>query len=68
MTRSTNRAITIVVVAAIRGPLIATRSLAWGSLHRFDGAAFLVAGGLIGAAALIIATTVRPTAPAPAGG
>ena len=68
MTRSTNRAIPLVVVAAILGSLVTTRSLACGSLHRFDGAVFLVAGGLIGAVALIIAATVRPTAPAPAGG
>lgn len=55
-------------VAAILGPLAATQSLAWGAQHRFDGAAFLVAGGLIGAAALIIGLAVRPMAPAPAAG
>jgi DHA1 family tetracycline resistance protein-like MFS transporter len=42
-------------VAAILGPLIAAQSLAWGSARGFDGAAFLVAGLLIGLAALIIA-------------
>jgi DHA1 family tetracycline resistance protein-like MFS transporter len=41
-------------VAAILGPLIAAQSLAWGSARGFDGAAFLVAGLLIGLAALII--------------
>ena len=59
-------------VAAVLGPLIATQSLAWGAGHGFDGAAFLVAGSLIGAAALIIALAVpalkdagppSPTAP-----
>lgn len=55
-------------VAAILGPLIATQSLAWGSAHGFDGMAFLVAGSLIGLAALIIALRV-PHLPdaAPAG-
>ena len=53
-------------VAAIIGPVLAAQSLALGSARGFDGAAFLVAGGLIGAAALIIAATVR--APAPAAG
>ena len=42
-------------VAAIFGPLIAAQSLAFGSQHGFIGAAFLVAGLLIGAAALFIA-------------
>ena len=41
-------------VAAIFGPLIAAQSLAFGALRGFDGAAFIVASGLIGAAALII--------------
>ena len=41
-------------VAAVAGPLIATQSLAWGSLHGFDGAAFLIAGLLIGMAALLV--------------
>lgn len=42
-------------VAAIFGPLIAAQSLAWGTRHSFDGAAFLLAGILIGISALIIA-------------
>ena len=41
-------------VAAVLGPLIASQSLAWGARHSFDGAAFIVAGTLIGAATLII--------------
>ncbi|WP_425229522.1 MFS transporter [Sphingomonas sp.] len=59
-------------VAAILGPLIAAQSLAWGAGRGFDGTAFLVAGALIGAAALIIALLVRSAAavspPGPAGG
>ena len=54
-------------VAAVLGPLIATQSLAWGTQHGHDGAAFLVAGALILAAALIIALAVphlRDAAPA----
>jgi len=50
-------------VAAIVGPLLAAQSLAWGSPRGFDGAAFVVAGALIGAAALCIALLV-PTTPA----
>jgi DHA1 family tetracycline resistance protein-like MFS transporter len=46
-------------VAAVFGPLIAAQSLAWGARHGFDGAAFLVAGGLIGMAMLIILLGVR---------
>jgi DHA1 family tetracycline resistance protein-like MFS transporter len=46
-------------VAAIIGPLIATQSLAWGAARGFDGAAFAVAGTLIGAAAIIIAASAR---------
>lgn len=42
-------------VAAILGPLLATQSLAWGSVHDLPGAAFLLSGGLIGLAAVIIA-------------
>lgn len=42
-------------VAAILGPLIAAQSLAWGAEHGFDGLAFLIAGLLMSAAALIIA-------------
>lgn len=42
-------------VAAIFGPLIAAQSLAWGAGRDFPGAAFLVAGLLIGGAGLIIA-------------
>lgn len=46
-------------VAAIIGPLLAAQSLAYGSQHGFDGAAFVVAGTLIGTAALIISLSVR---------
>lgn len=42
-------------VAAIFGPLIAAQSLAIGTRHGFDGAAFVVAAALLGAATLIIA-------------
>lgn len=42
-------------VAAILGPLIASQSLGWGAANGFDGAAFIVAGTLLAAAALIIA-------------
>ena len=42
-------------VAAMLGPLIAAQSLAFGAGRGFDGGAFLVAGLLIGAAALIVA-------------
>ena len=45
-------------VAAVIGPLLAAQSLAYGSQRGFDGAAFLVAGALIGVAALIIALFV----------
>jgi len=45
-------------VAAVIGPLIATQSLAWGARRGFDGLAFVVAGTLIGAAALIVALGV----------
>jgi DHA1 family tetracycline resistance protein-like MFS transporter len=41
-------------VAAVLGPLIASQSLAWGARHSFDGAAFIVAGTLIGAATAIV--------------
>ncbi|WP_419807374.1 TCR/Tet family MFS transporter [Sphingomonas sp.] len=47
-------------VAAVIGPLLATQSLALGARHGFDGAAFLLAGALIGTAAAIIALLVRP--------
>jgi len=50
-------------VAAIFGPLIAAQSLAWGTRHGFDGAAFLIAGLLISAAALIIALGTPAMAP-----
>ena len=50
-------------VAAIFGPLIAAQSLAWGTRHGFDGAAFLVAAILISAAALIIAIGTPSVAP-----
>jgi len=53
-------------VAAIFGPLIAAQSLAWGTRHGFDGAAFLVAAVLISAAALIIAMGTPSGAPQPA--
>ena len=42
-------------VAQIMGPLIATQSLAAGAARGFDGAAFIAAGALTGAAMLIIA-------------
>jgi DHA1 family tetracycline resistance protein-like MFS transporter len=45
-------------VAAILGPLVAAQSLAWGTRVGFDGAAFIVAGGLIAVAMLIIVTMV----------
>jgi len=45
-------------VAAVIGPLIATQSLAWGTRRGFDGLAFVVAGTLIGAAALIVAVGI----------
>ena len=45
-------------VAAIIGPLIATQSLAWGTARGFDGLAFIVAGVLIGMAALIVGVLV----------
>ena len=45
-------------VAAIIGPLVATQSLAWGTVHGFDGLAFLVAGVLLGAATAIVAFLV----------
>ncbi|SEN22566.1 MFS transporter, DHA1 family, tetracycline resistance protein [Sphingomonas gellani] len=48
-------------VAAILGPILAAQSLAWGSRHAFDGAAFLVAAALIGTTCAIIARMVpRP--------
>ncbi|HEX7113031.1 MAG TPA: MFS transporter [Mizugakiibacter sp.] len=45
-------------VAAVLGPLIASQSLAWGSRHDFDGAAFIVAGTLMLTATAIIALLV----------
>ena len=42
-------------VAQIVGPLLAAQSLAYGAARGFDGLAFIVAGMLIGSAALIIA-------------
>jgi DHA1 family tetracycline resistance protein-like MFS transporter len=45
-------------VAAVMGPLIASQSLAWGARHAFDGAAFIVAGTLIGIATLIVLLAV----------
>ena len=41
-------------IAAILGPLIAAQALAWGARNGFDGAAFVVAAALIGAAMLLI--------------
>lgn len=53
-------------VAAVIGPLVAAQSLAWGSARGFDGMAFLLAGFLIGLAALIIALgTPRQVAATP---
>jgi DHA1 family tetracycline resistance protein-like MFS transporter len=51
-------------VAAILGPLLAAQSLAWGARHAFDGAAFLLAGGLIGTAMMIVVLGVRLRGPA----
>ncbi len=48
-------------VASVIGPIIATQSLAYGSARGFDGGAFLVAGTLLAASALIIRTLVVPT-------
>ena len=47
-------------VAQIIGPLLAAQSLAYGAARGFDGLAFIVAGLLIGSAALIIAFEVPP--------
>ena len=52
-------------VAAILGPILAAQSLAVGSRHGFVGAAFLVAGMLIGASAVIIALLTRKATLAP---
>jgi len=41
-------------VAAVIGPVAAAQALAWGSTRGLDGAAFLLAGGLLAAAALIL--------------
>jgi len=49
-------------VAAIVGPLLAAQSLAWGAHHEFDGAAFILAGSLIGGATLIVLIGVPPPA------
>ncbi len=46
--------------ASVIGPVIATQSLAFGSARGFDGGAFIVAGSLLAASALIIATLVAP--------
>jgi DHA1 family tetracycline resistance protein-like MFS transporter len=46
-------------VAAIAGPILAAQCLAIGSRHGFVGAAFLVAGTLLGISALIIALFTR---------
>ena len=54
-------------VAAVLGPLLATQSLALGARHGFAGAAFLISGGLIGLAGVVIALTA-PRVLAPAGG
>ena len=51
-------------VAAVIGPLLATQSLAWGADHGLPGAAFLLAGVLTVAAALIIAAFARAPAAA----
>lgn len=53
-------------VAAVIGPVAAAQALAWGSTRGLDGAAFLLAGGLLAAAALIIWLRVPATAPGPA--
>jgi DHA1 family tetracycline resistance protein-like MFS transporter len=54
-------------VAAILGPLIAAQSLAAGTARGFDGAAFLIAGALIGMAMLIIVLFTPRVAPAQEG-
>lgn len=53
-------------VAQIIGPLLASQALATGSRHGFDGAAFLIAGGLFLTAATLVALFVPRTAPPPA--
>ncbi len=45
-------------VAAVLGPLLAAQSLAWGASRHFYGTAFLVAGGLIGVAGIIVVAFV----------
>lgn len=52
-------------VAAIFGPIIAAQSLAIGSRNGFVGAAFLVAGLLLGSAALIISLGTPKQSDAP---
>ena len=60
-------------VTAVLGPVVAAQSLALGADRGFDGGAFLVAGALIGSAALIVsfgaphirAAHGRPSASAP---
>lgn len=48
-------------VAAVLGPLLAAQALALGARRSFDGGAFLIAGALVGAAALIVGLfTPRP--------
>ena len=52
-------------VAQILGPLIAAQSLATGARAGFDGAAFVLAGGMMTLAALIVLLGVRGSASAP---
>jgi DHA1 family tetracycline resistance protein-like MFS transporter len=54
-------------VAEIMGPVVAAQSLAIGVRHGFDGAAFLVAAGLVAAAGAIILVAARTLPPADAG-
>jgi len=48
-------------IAAVVGPVIAAQSLAWGTLHHFDGAAFLLAGALTAIGSLIVLFGFRDT-------
>ena len=45
-------------LASVIGPVLAAQSLAFGSARGFDGGAFVVAGALLAAAALIVALLV----------
>ena len=45
-------------IASVIGPVLGAQSLAFGSARGFDGGAFIVAGCLLGAAALLVAFAV----------